>query len=100
MKDTLMKRDLLDPADALLVTALEEVQKDDSPIEPPMPTRIETAVSPIPDPQTVTRTLPVVGGDVADVVDTTTRSVLIADETLPTLPDCVIAKGVTYAMMA
>ena len=50
MKDTLTERDLLDPADALLVTALEEVQKDDSPIESPMPACIETAVFPIPDP--------------------------------------------------
>ena len=94
MKDTPMERDLLDPADILLMTALFEVHVDDSLTDPLMPTRIETAASPIPDPNTATFTLPVVGGEDADVEDTIIRSVLIADEKLPTLPDCVISNKI------
>jgi hypothetical protein len=52
MNDTPTERDLLDPADTLLVTALFEVQVDDLLMDPLIPTRIETAVSPIPDPNT------------------------------------------------
>jgi len=73
MKDTRTERDLLDPADILLMTALFEVQVDDSLTDPLMPTRIETAASPIPDPNTETFTLPVVGGENADAEDTMIR---------------------------
>jgi hypothetical protein len=45
-------------------------------------------------------TLPVVGGDKAEIEDTTTRSVLMSDKKLPTLPDCVIDNWMVTALIA
>jgi len=42
----------------------------------------------------------VVGGENTVIEDTTIRSVLIAEEKLPTLPDCEIANGTTTALIA
>jgi len=45
-------------------------------------------------------TLPVVGGDKAEIEDTATRCVLMSDKKLPTLPDCVIDNGMMTALIA
>lgn len=100
MNDALMERDKLDPADALPITALSDIQTDVSQLDPAIPTLIETAVSPIPEPYTVTDMLPVTGGNNTVIEDTTMRSVLIAEVKLPTLPDCEIATGTKTALIA
>jgi len=99
-KETLKERDLLDPADDFALTELCEIQKDFSLQEPLILTWTETSASPIPVPNTVMCTLPVVGGDKAETEDTATRSVFMSDKKLPTLPDCVIDNGKMAALIA
>jgi len=98
--ETLKERDLLDPADDFALTELCEIQKDFSLQEPLILTWTETSASPIPVPNTVMCTLPVVGGDKAETEDTATRSVFMSDKKLPTLPDCVIDNGMMAALIA
>ena len=65
-----------------------------------MPTTIDTAVSPIPEPKTTNLTLPVVGSDVAEVKVTVLRSDLTAELKLPTLPDCEMVSSTKAAFIA